>query len=152
MRSLQPREARVGWERLSTQAGQVMTFAREEAQSSGHESVGLTHILLGLLREEEGLAAGVLRSLDVTAERVRGQLDHAGGSVQETASGVSLHADVQRVFALALEEEGTFRPKQVGTEHILLGLLRENEEALLGFGIEGYRVREELHRAMGTGP
>jgi len=44
------------------------------------------------------------------------------------------------------------RPNQAGTEHLLLGLLRENEEALLDLGVEGHRVREELHRAMGTGP
>lgn len=148
IRSLQPREARVGWERLSRQTRQVMTFAREEAEAFAHEYVGPAHIVLGLLREEERLAARVLRSLGITAERVRGRLKRAGSPVVATADQGPYTPETQKVLERALREEVTHRAGAVGTEHILLGLAAENEQVLLDFGLEGDRVREEVHRAM----
>ncbi len=153
IRSLQPREARAEWERYAEQARQVMTFAREEARAFAHGSVSPVHILLGLLREEEGLAAGVLRSLGITAERVHGQLQHIGSSDEETASGLILFVpEAQKVLKLALREEPTRHPNAVGTEHILLGLVGADEEALLEFGVQADRVREEVHRALAAAP
>ncbi len=127
----------------------MMTCAREEAWASAHDSIGPGHILLGLLREEEGLAAGVLRSLGITAERVHGERQHTAGSLKGPTPGpVPTTPEARKVLELALREEDTRRPDAVGTEHILLGLVGADEEALVDFGVEADRVREEVRRAL----
>ena len=149
MRSLYPAEAAADFERFSKQAFRVSTLAQEEARARGHDHVGPGHVLVGLLREDDGLAARVLASLGVTLERARDQLAHSGGAGEESPPGLIPQApEAQKVFELALGEEGTRRPNVVGTEHILLGLLRADEGALAGFGVEADTVREELARAV----
>ncbi len=153
IRSLQPREARADWERFTKQARKVMTFAREEARASAHDHIVPQHILLGLLREEEGLAAQVLGSLEVTVERVRGQHQHAGSLLEGTTPGLMpTTPEARKILELALREEVTRRPNAVDTEHILLGLVGADEAALLDFGVEADRVREEVHQALDALP
>jgi bifunctional DNase/RNase/DNA-binding transcriptional MerR regulator len=147
MRSLYPREARVGWERYTRQAQHVMRFAQEEARASGHDRVAPGHLLVGLLREQDGLAAAVLDSLDVTLERARGRLAQTGDAGEATPGLILYSPDAQKIFELALSEEGTRHPQRVGTEHILLGLVGADEDALLAVGVGADRVREEVHRA-----
>jgi bifunctional DNase/RNase/DNA-binding transcriptional MerR regulator len=153
IRSLQPREARADWERFTKQARKVMTFAREEAWASAHDHIVPQHILLGLLREKEGLAAQALDSLEVTVERVRGQLQHPGSSLEGTTPDLMpTTPEAQEVLELALREELTRSPNAVDTEHILLGLVAADEAALLDFGVEADRVREEVSRALAAQP
>ncbi len=150
-RSLYPAEGAAVFERFTRQARQVITLAQEEARSLGHPHVRPEHILLGLLREEEGLAAGVLASLGITVERVRGQLTR-GLDEEGTDGFIAPILAAQQVFERALREEDTARPGKVGTEHILLGLMAAEEEALLDpaidLGVEVARVREETYRAI----
>jgi bifunctional DNase/RNase/DNA-binding transcriptional MerR regulator len=153
MRSLYPREARVGWERYTRQAWHVMRFAQEEARASGHDHVAPEHVLVGLLSEEDGLAAAVLNSVDITLERARGRLAHTGDADEEAAPGMILYSpEAQKIFERALNEEGTRRPSRVGTEHVLLALVGADEDALLAFGVGADRVREEVHRAVAALP
>ena len=148
IRSLYPPEAAADFERLTKQAREVMTLAREEALGSGQGCIGLRHLLLGLLRQEEGLAAQVLESFDVTVARVRGQLEHTGDSREGATGLIPTTLETQKALELALREECTRRPAQVGTEHILLGLVQVDEQSLRDFGVEPDRVRREVHRAV----
>jgi bifunctional DNase/RNase/DNA-binding transcriptional MerR regulator len=149
IRSLYPREARVDWERYTRQAWRAMTFAQEEAHAFRHDHIGPGHVLLGLLREQEGLAARVLDSLGVTTERARGRITHGAGADEEAATGVLPRTSAaQRIIELTLDAESSKLPQRVGTEHILLGLVGADEAALLDFGVGADRVREAVRRAM----
>ena len=93
----------------------------------GHHHIGTEHILLGLLREEEGLAARVLEALDVTLERVRAQVVQIVGSGEVITSGqIPFTPGAKKVLELSLRESLSLGRNHIGTEHILLGLLREN--------------------------
>jgi hypothetical protein len=135
----------VGWPR----AGQ---HRQEEARAFKHDRIGPGHVLVGLLREREGLAARVLDSLDVTLESARDRFAH-GGADEEAATGMLPRTpEVQKIYELALRAESTGHPARVGTEHILLGLVGADEAALLDFGIEADRVRDEVHRTLAALP
>ena len=134
-----------------------MVFAQEEARTLKHDHVGTEHILLGLLREEEGVAARVLRSFEITVDRVRAQVVRVVGSGEEVTSGqipFTLHA--KKVLELALREGLSLGHDEIGTEHMLLGLVRENEgvaaRILLGFDADSEKIRNEVMRTLsGTG-
>jgi Clp amino terminal domain, pathogenicity island component len=143
-------------ERVTERALQVMVLAQEEARILKHNYIGTEHILLGLLREEEGLAARVLESLDITVERVRAQVVRILGSGEEVTSGqIPFAPHAKWVLELALREALSRGHNYIGTEHILLGLVREDEgvaardRILLDFDAE--KVRNEVIRAM-SGP
>ena len=131
-------------------------LAQEEARELRHNYIGTEHILLGLLREEEGLAARVLESLDITAERVRGQVVRIVGSGEEVTSGqIPFTPRAKKVFELALRESLSLGHNYIGTEHILLALVRENEgvasRILLDFDADAETIREEVRRML-SGP
>ncbi|HST68756.1 MAG TPA: ATP-dependent Clp protease ATP-binding subunit, partial [Solirubrobacterales bacterium] len=114
------------------------------------------HILLGLLREEEGLAARVLESLDITVERVRAQVVRIVGSGEEVTSGqIPFTPRAKKVLELALREALSLGHNYIGTEHILLGLVRENEgvaaRILLDFDADSEKIRNEVIRML-SGP
>jgi ATP-dependent Clp protease ATP-binding subunit ClpC len=116
------------FERFTERARQVVVLAQEEARTLKHNYIGTEHILLGLLREEEGLAARVLESLDITVERVRSQVVRIVGSGEEVTSGqIPFTPRAKKVLELALREALSLGHNYIGTEHILLGLVRENE-------------------------
>jgi ATP-dependent Clp protease ATP-binding subunit ClpC len=116
------------FERFAEQARRVVVFAQEEARGLKHNYIGTEHILLGLLREEDGLAAHVLASLDVTLERVRAEVVRIVGSGEEPTEGqVPFTPRTKHVLELALRESLSLGHVQVGTEHVLLGLVREGE-------------------------
>jgi ATP-dependent Clp protease ATP-binding subunit ClpC len=116
------------FERFTERARQVVVLAQEEARILKHNYIGTEHILLGLLREEEGLAARVLESLDITVERVRAQVVRIVGSGEEVTSGqIPFTPRAKKVLELALREALSLGHNYIGTEHILLGLVRENE-------------------------
>src|SRR6266487_3095748 len=118
------------FERFTERARQVVVLAQEEARTLKHNYIGTEHILLGLLREEEGLAARVLESLDITVEEVRAQVARIVGQGDEVTTGqIPFTPRATKVLNLALREALSLGHNYIGTEHILLGLVRENEGA-----------------------
>src|ERR1700721_4175389 len=113
-------------ERCTERARQVVVLAQEEARALKPNYIGTEPIPLGLLREEEGLTARVLESLDITVERVRGQVVRIVGSGEEVTSGqVPFTPRAKKVLELALREAQSLGHNYIGTEHILLGMVRE---------------------------
>jgi len=144
------------FERFTEWARQVVVLAQEEARILKHNYIGTEHILLGLLREEEGLAARVLESLDITVERVRAQVVRIVGSGEEVTSGqIPFTPGAKKVLELALREALSLGHNYIGTEHILLGLVRENEgvaaRILLDFDADSEKIRNEVIRML-SGP
>src|SRR3954468_324912 len=141
------------FERFIERARQVVVLAQEEARTLKHNYIGTEHILLGLLREEEGLAARVLESLDITVERVRAQVVRIVGSGEEVTSGqIPFTPRAKKVLELALREALSLGHNYIGTEHILLGLVRENEgvaaRILLDFDADSEKIRNEVIRML----
>jgi len=144
------------FERFSERARQVVVLAQEEARALDHNYIGTEHILLGLLREEEGLAARVLESLEVTAERVRTQVVRIVGRGDEVTAGqIPFTPRAKKVLELALREALSLGHNYIGTEHILLGLARENEgvaaRILLDLDADAEKIRNETIRML-SGP
>jgi len=144
------------FERFTERARQVVVLAQEEARALKHNYIGTEHILLGLLREEEGLAARALESLDITVERVRAQVVRIVGSGEEvTSSQIPFTPRAKKVLELALREALSLGHNYIGTEHILLGLARENEgvaaRILLDFDADSEKIRNEVIRML-SGP
>ena len=155
-RKPQPHLGSPMFERFTERARQVVVLAQEEARTLKHNYIGTEHILLGLLREEEGLAARVLESLDITVERVRAQVVRIVGSGEEVTSGqIPFTPRAKKVLELALREALSLGHNYIGTEHILLGLVRENEgvaaRILLDFDADSEKIRNEVIRML-SGP
>jgi ATP-dependent Clp protease ATP-binding subunit ClpC len=144
------------FERFTERARQVVVLAQEEARILKHNYIGTEHILLGLLREEEGLAARVLESLDITVERVRAQVVRIVGSGEEVTSGqIPFTPRAKKVLELALREALSLGHNYIGTEHLLLGLVREGEsgaaQLLAGRGAGLDATRQEVVRQLASG-
>src|SRR5437588_807611 len=144
------------FERFTERARQVVVLAQEEARTLKHNYIGTEHILLGLLREEEGLAARVLESLDITVEEVRAQVARIVGQGDEVTTGqIPFTPRAKKVLELALREALSLGHNYIGTEHILLGLVRENEgvaaRILLDFDADAEKIRNEIIRML-SGP
>jgi ATP-dependent Clp protease ATP-binding subunit ClpC len=144
------------FERFTERARQVVVLAQDEARALKHNYIGTEHILLGLLREEEGVAASVLESLDVTVEEVRAQVARLIGQGDEVTTGqIPFTPRSKKVLELALREARSLKHNYVGTEHLLLGLVRENEgvaaRILLDFDADAEKIRNEVIRLL-TGP
>jgi ATP-dependent Clp protease ATP-binding subunit ClpA len=135
----------------------VVVLAQEEARLLRHGYIGTEHILLGLLREEEGLAARVLESLDITVERVRGQVVRIVGSGEKvTSSQIPFTPRAKKVLELSLREALSMGHNFIGPEHILLGLVRENEgvaaRILLDFDADAETIRDAVLSMLGESP
>jgi len=144
------------FERFTERARQVVVLAQEEARTLKHNYIGTEHILLGLLREEEGLAARVLEQLEITVEEVRAQVIRIVGSGEEVTSGqIPFTPRAKKVLELALREALSLGHNYIGTEHILLGLVRENEgvaaRILTDFDADSEKIRNEIIRML-SGP
>jgi ATP-dependent Clp protease ATP-binding subunit ClpC len=144
------------FERFTERARQVVVLAQDEARTLKHNYIGTEHILLGLLREEEGLAARVLDSLDITVEEVRAQVARIVGKGDEVTTGqIPFTPRAKKVLELALREALSLGHNYIGTEHILLGLVRENEgvaaRILLDFDADAEKIRNEIIRML-SGP
>ena len=131
----------------------MVVLAQEEARGLKHNYIGTEHILLGLLREENGFAARVLESLDVTLERVRHEIVRIVGSGEEATEGqVPFTPRTKKVLELALREALSLGQMSVGSEHILLGLVREGEgvaaRILVDFDADPERIRNEVIRTL----
>ncbi len=144
------------FERFTERARQVVVLAQEEARTLKHNYIGTEHILLGLLREEEGLAARVLEGLEITVDDVRAQVVRIVGSGEEVTSGqIPFTPRAKKVLELALREALSLGHNYIGTEHILLGLVRENEgvaaRILADFDADSEKIRNEIIRML-SGP
>jgi hypothetical protein len=144
------------FERFTERARQVVVLAQEEARGLRHDYIGTEHILLGLLREEEGLAARVLEHFGITVQVARGQVVRIIGSGEEVTAGqIPFTPRAKKVLELALREALSLGHDYIGTEHILLGLVRENEgvaaRILLDFDADSEKIRHEVLRML-SGP
>jgi ATP-dependent Clp protease ATP-binding subunit ClpC len=142
------------FERFTERAKQVVVLAQDEARALSHNYIGTEHILLGLLREEEGLAARVLESLDITVEEVRAQVARIIGPGDEpiVSGQIPFTPRAKKVLELSLREALSLKHNYIGTEHILLGLVRENEgvaaRILLDFDADAEKIRNEIMRVL----
>jgi ATP-dependent Clp protease ATP-binding subunit ClpA len=141
------------FERFTERARQVVVLAQDEARALGHNYLGTEHILLGLLREDEGLAARMLESFGIRLEEVRAKVVRLVGQGDEVVTGqIPFTKHATRVLELALREALSLGHNYIGTEHILLGLIRENESVaariLLDYDADGEKVRGEVIRML----
>jgi len=137
------------FERFTDRARRTIVFAQEEARLLSHNYIGTEHILLGLLREEEGVAAKALKTLDVSLETVRRDVGEIVGRGQEVSRGhIPFTPRAKKVLELSLREALQLGHNYIGTEHILLGLIREGEgvaaQVLQKLGADLNRVRQTM--------
>lgn len=144
------------FERFTERARQVVVLAQEEARALRHNYIGTEHILLGLLREFDGVAAQALESLGITLEMVRGDVTRIIGAGEElTSAMIPFTPRAKSVLAIALREALGLRHNYIGTEHVLLGLVREREGVavrILGdHDADPERVRNAVIRTLRVG-
>ncbi len=144
------------FERFTERARQVVVLAQEEARDLKHNYIGTEHLLLGLLREGDGVAARVLGALEVSLEDVRGEIMRIVGEGEHEAQGqIPFTPRAKKVLELALREALSLGHNYIGTEHILLGLVRESEgvaaRILNDLDADGDRIRQEVMRVL-SGP
>ena len=141
------------FEKFSERARRVLSLAQEEAQRFNHNYIGTEHILLGLVRETEGVAARVLSSLTVDLGKVRSAVEFIIGRGEKPAQGeIGLTPRAKKVVELAVDEARRMNHTYIGTEHLLIGLLREGEGVAAGvlesLGVTLDKVRAETHRIL----
>ena len=121
------------FEKFSERARRVLSLAQEEAQRFNHNYIGTEHILLGLVRETEGVAARVLSGLGVDLNKVRSAVEFIIGRGEKPAQGeIGLTPRAKKVVELAVDEARRMNHTYIGTEHLLIGLLREGEGVAAG--------------------
>src|SRR6202020_1824818 len=142
------------FERFTDRARRVVVLAQEEARMLNHNYIGTEHILLGLIHEGEGVAAKSLESLGISLEGVRSQVEEIIGQGQEAPSGhIPFTPRAKKVLELSLREALQLGHNYIGTEHILLGLIREGEgvaaQVLVKLGADLNRVRQQVLEMVG---
>jgi ATP-dependent Clp protease ATP-binding subunit ClpC len=142
------------FERFTDRARRVVVLAQEEARLLNHNYIGTEHILLGLVREGEGVAAQALTSMSIELDAVRGKVEEIIGQGQAAPTGhIPFTPRAKKVLELSLREALQLSHNYIGTEHILLGLLREGEgvaaQVLQTLGAELDRVRQAVIRLLG---
>ena len=144
------------FERFTDRARRVVVLAQEEARLLNHNYIGTEHILLGLLNEGEGIAAQALESLDIDLASVREEVVKIIGQGQQSPSGhIPFTPRAKKVLELSLREALQLGHNYIGTEHILLGLIREGEgvaaQVLQQLGAELQKVRQTVIQLL-SGP
>jgi ATP-dependent Clp protease ATP-binding subunit ClpC len=145
------------YERFTDRARKVMQLANQEAQRFNHEYIGTEHMLLGLVKEGTGVAANVLKNLDVDLRKIRLEVEKLVQSGPEmiTMGKLPQTPRAKKVIEYSMEEARNLNHNFVGTEHILLGLLREQEgvaaQVLMNLGLKLEEVREEVLNLLGNG-
>ena len=137
------------FERFTDRARRVVVLAQEEARMLNHNYIGTEHILLGLIHEGDGVASKALESLGIELEQVREQVQEIIGQGQQAPSGhIPFTPRAKKVLELSLREALQLGHNYIGTEHILLGLIREGEgvaaQVLVKLGAELLRVRQQV--------
>ena len=144
------------FDRFTDRARKVMSLARQEAQRFNHQYIGTEHILLGLIQEGSGVAANVLRNLEVDPEKIRVEVEKIvqDGPTMVTMGQLPFTPRAKKVLELASEEASNLRHNYIGTEHLLLGLIRENEgvaaQVLMNLNLKLDDVREEVLELLGA--
>ncbi len=145
------------YERFTDRARKVMQLANQEAQRFNHEYIGTEHILLGLVKEGSGVAANVLKNLEVDLRKIRLEVEKIvqTGPDMVTMGKLPQTPRAKKVIEYAMEEARNLNHNYVGTEHLLLGLLREQEgvaaQVLMNLGMKLEDVREEVLNLLGHG-
>ena len=145
------------FERFTDRARKVIALANQEAQRFHHEYMGTQHILLGLVKEGNGVGATVLKNLDVDLKKLRIEAEKSiePGPDMITMGKLPQTPRAKNVIEYAIEEARALNHKYVGTEHILLGLLRETEgmaaQILMNMGLKLKDVRQEVLQLLGAG-
>src|SRR4029450_1438854 len=137
------------FERFTDRARRVVVLAQEEARHLDHNYIGTEHILLGLIHEGEGVAAQALESLEISLESVRSQVREIIGQGESPPSGhIPFTPRAKKVLELSLREALALGHNYIGTEHILLGLIREGEgvaaQVLINLGAGLERTRQQV--------
>ena len=144
------------FDRFTERARKVMTLARQEAQKLNNDYIGTEHILLGLVQEGSGVAAQVLKNLEVDLRKVRAEVERLveQGTSPVTGPQLPFTPRAKRVLELALEEAQNLGHNYIGTEHLLLGLIRESDgpaaHVLQNLGVKPEEVREEGVELLGA--
>ncbi len=141
------------FEKFSERARRVLSLAQEEAQRFNHNYIGTEHILLGLVRETDGVAAKVLSNLGVELSKVRSAVEFIiGRGEKSTAGEIGLTSRAKKVIELAVDEARRLNHNYIGTEHLLIGLMREGEGVAAGvlesLGVNLDKVRAETSRIL----
>jgi len=148
---------RIMFERFTDRARKVMALANQEAQRFNHEYIGTEHILLGLVKEGSGVGANVLKNLDVDLRKVRLEVEKLvkSGPEMVTMGKLPQTPRAKKVIEYAIEEARNLNHNYVGTEHLLLGLLREHDgvaaQVLMNLSLKLEEVREEVLNLLGAG-
>ena len=139
------------FERFTDRARRVVVLAQEEARMLNHNYIGTEHILLGLIHEGEGVAAKALESLGISLDAVRQQVEEIIGQGQQAPSpseGIPFTPRAKKVLELSLRESLQLGQNYIGTEHILLGLIREGDgvaaQVLVSLGCDLNRARQQV--------
>ncbi|MCB9432093.1 MAG: ATP-dependent Clp protease ATP-binding subunit [Ardenticatenaceae bacterium] len=146
------------WERFTQRARRVLSLAQEEAERLNHSYIGGEHVLIGLLREEGGVAGRVLRELGLDADRVQKMVERLSGGpgTRTPFTKIELSPSTKRVLELAVEEARRMGQHYISTEHLLLGLARQNEglaiDVLRKFGISAEQIRRQTRRMLKESP
>jgi ATP-dependent Clp protease ATP-binding subunit ClpC len=144
------------FDRFTDRAKKVMNLARQEAQRFNHEYLGTEHILLGLVQEGSGVAANVLRNMNIDLAKIRTEVEKLvkTGPSMVTMGQLPFTPRAKKVLELSMEEAGNLGHNYIGTEHLLLGLIKENEgiaaKVLTNLGVKLEDVREEVLEFLGA--
>ncbi|MDJ0975228.1 MAG: ATP-dependent Clp protease ATP-binding subunit [Planctomycetota bacterium] len=146
------------FDRFTDRARKVMGLARQEAQRFNHDYIGTEHILLGLVQEGSGVAASVLKNLDIDLKKIRQEVEKlvSNGTSMVTMGQLPFTPRAKKVLELSLEEASNLGHTYIGTEHLLLGLIRENEgiaaQVLRNLKVRLEDVRDEVLELLGADP
>ncbi|CAG7656800.1 ATP-dependent protease ATP-binding subunit ClpC [Paenibacillus allorhizosphaerae] len=140
--------------RFTERAQKVLSLAQEEAVRLGHNNIGTEHILLGLIREGEGIAAKALIALGLGLEKIQDEVESLIGRGQEQPSNIAYTPRAKKVIELSMDEARKLGHTYVGTEHILLGLIREGEgvaaRVLNNLGVSLNKARQQVLQLLGS--
>ncbi len=146
------------WERFTQRARRVLSLAQEEAERLNHSYIGSEHVLIGLLREDGGVAGRVLRELGLDAVRVQAMVERLSGGpgTRTPFTKTELSPSTKRILELAVEEARRMGQHYISTEHLLLGMARQNEglamDVLRKFGISAEQIRRQTRRMLKESP
>lgn len=141
-----------GMERFTQRARRVLSLAHQEAERMRHNYIGTEHLLLGLIREEGGVAGRVLRELGLEADRIQDLVERLSVPGQEQTSKIDLSPGTQQVLEFAVDEARQMGHQYIGTEHLLLGLVRYGEgiamDVLRKLGVTAEQIRRQTRRVL----
>src|SRR5690554_5567047 len=140
--------------RFTERAQKVLALAQEEAHRLGHNNIGTEHVLLGLVREGEGIAAKALYGLGLSSEKIQQEVEHLIGRGQDAIQTPHYTPRAKKVIELSMDEARKLGHSYVGTEHILLGLIREGEgvaaRVLRNLDVSLNRARQQVLQLLGA--